>query len=408
MNKRILFSVFCKSQLHINIVKVLIEMFQAKGNSIDIKSNQDKIIFCNDNLQVQLFKETLHLEYDIIIAFNLKGYNYIKAYQKENNIPLIYALCNSDIENEYLLEHNLIDRILLINDDRNFYPTFFPFEYTTSITFPFKFINNNIVSSINESNILVYSDNATLLKIIPVLNNHGEFKFTIISETPNRIKKLVNGHILVANINKIKLDEHIQNALFVIGSGEFILRSLQFEKPSIVVGKYGYGRLVSNENINQHFGSNFLGRIGGQAVESIPFNLLSFEIVRLMNNIESIKNDSKQLRIILHEQYNLTANIVDRLINATISKPNIWNRKLKLCSIYWFIEINHKSYVIVDSRMFKIQDLITVDEYHIINQFKKASTPRSVLKKSGNKDKDKFLMFIERMRTNKTLLFYEE
>ena len=407
MDKRILFSFFCNTSMHIGVVKGLIEMLQSKGYSIDILSNQDMDSYNTDS-QVHFHKEIYKNDYLVIIAFNLKGYNHVKSLRKKKNLPLIYTLCASDIDKEYLFDTKLFNRILLINDTQYFYPNAFPHEYTTNIAIPFELIKKNVLADNKKLNILVCTDNASLLKIMPVLNNHGEFHFTVISKMTGVLKKIINGNIDVVTANDTDIDEYILNSRGVIGSGEFILRSLQLNRPSIVAGPNGFGRLVSGGNIHQQFHSFFQGRVGAQYGEIIPFNLLSYEIERLMNNNEDRKTELKHLSSLLEEQFVFTANTLDNLIKAIILKADIWDTKLILSSAYYFIEYDSKSFVAVDSRMMKIHSLISVAEHQKIKLFESGITPRAIFNQTGGVNKNTYNRFIEKMKASKILVPYEE
>ncbi len=407
MEKRILFSVFSKTPTHISIVEGLIDMLIAKGYKIDFLSSQN-----TDNYKkksnVNFINSYIEVRYDAIIAFNLKGFNRVKNLHKNYNIPLIYTFCVSDINKEYLFNTTQFEKILLINDDRNFHPNFFRNDFTTNLIVPFKLINKDLIKTQKKTNIIVCTDNDTILKVLPVLNNHGEYHFTIINNDSAILKKLINSNIDIIKVKEGDLNEYISSSSGVIGSGEFILRSLQLEKPSIVIGRYGFGRMVSTENIQQQFQNYFQGRPGAQYGESIPFNLLSYEIECLVNMSEKGKDETIQLRSFVEDQFTHSSNLLENQINSVILKVDVWSSKLILSSVYYFIKYENDSYVVVDSRVMKIHSLISDAEYKIIQLFEVASTPIYVFNQIKRSNKKTFIQFVENLITNKILVKYEE
>ncbi len=407
MGNRILFSVFTKTALHVGVVTGLINMLQKKGYKVDILSIQNTANY-KIKSNIDFIKSYTGVKYDVIIAFNLKGLNQVKNLRKDYNIPLIYSFCISDIDKEYLFETTQFDKILLINDDRNYHPSLFRNDFSTNLIVPFELINKDFIKSHEKSNIIVCTDNDTLLKVLPVLNNHGEYHFTVINNDSAILKKLINNNIDIVKVKKSEINEYISNSLGVIGSGEFILKSLQLEKPSIVVGRYGFGRMVSVENIQQQFQTFFQGRPGAQYGESIPFNLLSHEIECLVNISEKSENETIQLRSFVEDQFTHSSNILENLINSTVLEIDVWKELLILSSVYYYIKYENDSYVVVDCRVMKIHSLISDTEYQTIKSFEVASSPICVFNQTKRRNKKTFIQFIEKMLTNKILVKHEE
>lgn len=400
---KVLFSVFCKNDSHIYIIRGIVDMLFSKGYRIDVISNKDL------NLEVPMitdYENTSIVNYDIIIAFNRKGYNNIKK-QKKAITPLVYALCSSDIESEYMYEPNLFDRILLINDERNIYSKFFPQDFTTQIGIPFNLINKAITYKKNY-NILVRVDQSTLFKIIPILNNIYQFNFIVITESPLKFKKIVNSNIILVKSTDEKISYYLTTSSLVIGNGVFILDSLQYNKPSIVVGKYGLGRYIQYDNFKQQYITGFQGRNGAEIGEYIPQKLLSYEISRLIEITNSLDCNFKRLKKTINEQYSLTSSKIDKLMISICSKnENIWSTLYRLCETYKYIENKNNKYFIIDKRFNKIFSTIGYEEYEIIKTFDSIITPIDVYKIRGCSDKTDFIDFIRQLISNKIIIKYE-
>lgn len=201
MKKRILFSVFTKTSSQVDIVNGLIDMLLTKGYKIDIFSTQNTDIYIKKT-NVDCVKSYTEAKYDVIIAFNLKGFNQVSTLRTNYNIPLIYTFCISEIVNEYLFNTTQFEKILLINDDRNYHPNLFRNDFTTNLIVPFELTYKDSVYTERKTDIIVKTDHDTLLKILPVLNNHGEYHFTIINNDTIILKKLINSNIDIVKVKK--------------------------------------------------------------------------------------------------------------------------------------------------------------------------------------------------------------
>ena len=282
--KKILLSAHCKTPEQKHIALALLEIVLSKGYHIDIAANfaldiqQKNIkIISSGNLQTK--------NYDVIFSYNLKGYQNVKRLAKTKKIPVIYVVRQNDCVEEYLFDVSLIYKFLIINDGNELSYQLYPKECSIHIPYPFSLPQQNRVTTNTSVNILVSTDDKTLLKTIPVYNNYAKYNFTIVTEIPSIIKKTVNENCTVVSIARTNIVDLIKNTALVVGNGTTILTGISYRKPSIVVGKCGFGRRVTPENMEQHFHSLFKGRLGAQGEEIIPFHLLAYEIDSCMNAI---------------------------------------------------------------------------------------------------------------------------
>lgn len=405
--KKILFSTYCKKTSHIDITLGIINMLSSSGYHVDVLSNLSLNIYNEIPLEKCRYNIS-SLCYDVIIVFNLKGYERIKKLII-HRIPVIYVLSSSDVENEYLIESNLFDRFLLINDSKNLYPQLFPSEYTTHIGYPFELIKNNVNISIQSNpNILVWVDFGILLKIIPVINRIYKYNVVVITDNHAKIKKIVNSNIEIVKSTDTNIVEYVNKSSLVISHGINILKCLQLSKPSIILGHYGFGRLITGHNFEQQYLSGFRGRLGGEREEYIHLNLLEFEINKSMDAIDTLCNDTKNLLKTINVRYSTTSSIISTLIkNVCKEKNNIWDTNYILGKSYIYIERKGRGYIVLDSRFKKIISEISYEGYNIIKSFEIIATPRSVYNLTGYEDKEEFIEFIQQLITNKILIVNE-
>lgn len=407
MSKIILFSTYYKTDYHKSILSSLIDMCLLRGYKIqfpkDIKSN-----FKHDIRKENIVEQDRYFNDEAsvcaMIAFGKEGYRQIKRF-RQPNIPFIYLLCSSDILSDYLYDHLLFDRMILITDKKLYQSILFPLEYSDYLPRPFKPIDSYHSNTLKDNiNILVSTDDITLLKILSVLNNHGEYNFTVLCQRPQIFSKMINSNIILLRHRGNERTEYIKNASFVIGNGDFIIESIQYGKPSIVVGRYGFGRQVTIDNIEEHFMFNFQGRLGANSEEVIPFHLLSYEITDLVTNLGlKIKENITLLKSIENISNSLFS-IFERNINFDLSVQNVVTESLiKLGSQFWLTNIGNEDYYLIDNRTMKVYAQITDDEYLILKAFEEMKTMGSVLNSVKANAHSKFKRIIEHLIEHKIL-----
>ncbi|GHV57599.1 hypothetical protein FACS1894182_06870 [Bacteroidia bacterium] len=392
--KKVLLSAHCKTQEHKDIVQALVEIISSKGYCIDTIISFDK-------------------DYDMILAYNLNGYRRISRLAKTKNIPVVYIVKQEDCVEECLYDVSFISRFLIINGGDDLSHQLFPKECATYIPYPYLPPQQDRVSPNTSSGILVATDDKTLLKMIPALNNYTKYHFTIITGIPSVVKKMLNANCTVVAAKRTTIVDLIKNAALVIGSGKTILTSIGYGKPVIVAGKYGFGRRITPENVAQHYYSLFKGRLGAQGEEVIPFHLLSHEIDACMNaqpkENQAIANS---LLDFLTAKYEQTATLIDALIGSAIKLSHV-NAYLDipfvLSSIYRFIALDASSYMVVEDRTLKVHGMIDQDEYHLIHSFEAGATAKTIMQKNlYHKTPKRFVSFIKYLVTYKFLVPYDQ
>jgi len=407
--KQILLSAHCKTHEQKNIVKVLLKMLVSKNHRIDVTANFDLDIQKN-NVQSVSVENLPTKDYDVILAYNLKGYQHIKSLVKAQNIPVIYIVNRENSEAEYLHDLSLISRFLVINDGTDFFHQLLPQECSIEIPYPYLLPQQNSAFVNSSDNILVATDDKTLLKIIPVLNNYGKYNFTILTGIPSVIKKIVNANCTVISAKRTNVADCIKNASLVIGCGLPILISISYGKPAIVAGKFGFGRRVTLENIENHLYSMFKGRLGALGEEIIPFHLLSYEIDSCMNAKPS-ENETiaESLIDFLTAKQERTVDLIDRLICSADNSKSALDIPLRLSSLYKFISFSASSYLVVDDTTLKMHAMIEQDEYDLIHSFEKGAVAQTLmLQNLFGKTPKQFVSFVKYLVAHKFLLPYNE
>ena len=407
--KQILLSAHCKTDEQKNITKVLLDMLLFKNHRIDVTANFDLDIQKN-NVQAISVENLLTKDYDVILAYNLKGYQRIKSLAKTQNIPVVYVVNRENSEQEYLHDFSLISKFLVINDGSDFLHQLLPRECSVDISYPYLLPQQDMSTTVSSDNILVATDDKTLLKIIPVLNNYGKYHFTIVTDIPSVIKKIVNANCTVVSKKRANIVDYIENTSLVVGCGLPILISVSHSKPAIVVGKFGFGRRVTLENIENHFYSMFKGRLGARGEESVPFHLLSYEIDSCMNtksaNNEAIAKSSLDFLSAKREQ---TADLIDALISSAGNSKSVLDIPLRLSLLYKFIPFSESSYLVVDDRTLKMHAMIEQNEYDLIRSFEKGAVAKNLMQQNlFGKAPKQFVSFVKYLVAHKFLLPYDE
>lgn len=409
MSKIILFSTFNKTDYHKSILIALFKMSISKGYRIHlVKNNKSDLIDELDN-NVEYLKDISLIKKDTyvsMVAFGKEGYRQIKQFRSPN-VPFLYLLCSGDIKTDYLYNHLLYDRMILIADKKTYQSNFFPVEFSDFMPRPFLLKRPALIALPEMIEILVSTDENTLLKILPVLNNHGEYNFTVLCNHILPFKNMINSNIILLT-GKQNEEEYIRKAFFVIGSGDFILRSILLGKPSIVIGQHGFGRMVNKDNIEQHYQTNFQGRFGSNNEEIIPFHLLSQEITDIILNIKLKYNEARLLYEDLERMQNDFFSVFERNLSYKTLHKRTLKSQYKLGSQYWFVAIDAKEYYLVDNRFMKVYAQITIDEYAVLSLFEEISTIESALEKNKNINSAKYERIIDHLIKKRILFYYGE
>lgn len=135
--------------------------------------------------------------------------------------------------------------------------------------------------------------------LVGVQGERSKLRIRILLEVENPRFKM-----MTSNDN---VDEWIKEADIVIGSGAVALAGVLNRKPVIVVGEYGFGGLLSPDNVAAHHHNNFRGRIGGMKDEYFPLSELLKDIERGFRlSLQELQFMSNQMnRILSHMNFDL-------------------------------------------------------------------------------------------------------
>lgn len=400
----ILLSAYCISYAHKNICAGIIDMFSNDEYFIDILSN----VTLNSLFAQQSQENILINNYDAVISFNKRGYQFISKHLKNRHIPNIYIFCNSEITSEYIYNIEAFSHIIIINDDSKQIPHIFSGEYITRIDIPFQLPNKTRqFQNIIDKQILVHiSDNEALLTIIPVLNNLQDREILIVNDK-NNIKPMLQSNIKCLKKSQIDISDQINKSNLIIGDGSTILNGLLLLKTCVVVGSRGLGGLITNDNIEIQFKSGFQGRVGAERGEYIPQSLFFEEIQRGLKNS---KYDNEFFSSFLEHEYKKITSILHSIIHKSISlrSSKIWNLKFRKSKQFGYYKKNDsESILIIDQSFNKMLCLINQEEFSIIECFKKAVTPLEIFNALDLGNTNDYDNFINELISNK-LIYNDE
>lgn len=360
------------------------------------------------DLVIKKSKKDINInKYDIVIAINSQGYNQIIRKINKSDVPLIYVISNNE-NSELLFNLELCDKILLINNTQDYLSKLLLPEIAIKIAYPFYYSENISYSPIQDF-ILVCTDIGTVLRTIPIYNKLHQYHFVILTDVPNKIKKLVNSNIQVYSFKNA--DKLIRSSKILIGSGHFILKGLHLGKTSLVLGENGFGGLVTSSNFENHFSNYFLGRVGAQFGEYIPENLVSHEIVRVMDFDNYLNDQVYEIQNKIRGHFLYISRIVNDVIISSIRihKSNIWNLKLVKSQAFILMPLKTKqTYLVINERLNKIHSEIAEEEFQIISCFNDIRTPRDVFKLLFYDDEVDFIIFIKQLIKSKIIVPNEE
>jgi hypothetical protein len=405
--RKILLSAHCKTSEQKYIAQALLEIVLSKGYNVDVMANVDLGIQ-QESVQTVSPGNLQTKDYAVILACNLKGYHCIRHLAK--TIPVIYIVKQEDCVKEFLYGVSLVSRFLIVSDGDELSHQIFPGDCSTQIPYPYLPQRQNLAVTDLSANILVATDDKTLLKTIPVFNNYTKYNFVIVTEISSIVKKIVNANCTVVSAKRTNLLDFIKGAALVIGCGKPILTSIGCGKPAIVAGKFGFGRRVTPENLEEHLHSFFKGRLGARGEEIIPFHLLSHEIDSCMNSKpEDNKVIAKSLIDFLFVKQEQTVALIDSLICSVGASKSALYIRLRVSTLYRFIAFGESSWLVVDERMLKAHAMIDRDEYELIHSFRDGVTVSSVMQNNlYHKTPKQLISFIEYLVAYKFLVPYDK
>ena len=365
--KKILFASYILNARDAYFCEYLVKFLINQKYLIKIISNKRYIAGISD-----IYEENMCQNadlYDLILAYNKQGFKFIKSYRIEK--PIFY-LCNSDDLYKEHIERNKYSELFLSGRPKIFIDNNC---YCLLNTFFTETHNNE-----HKKDYLVIAVNSitTIQKLTPLLNTLFAYRIYIISIKDYISFKYINPNIHIVN-NRNKIDDLFRDAQLIIADDQSVIRGILLKKPVLLVGQYGYGGLITNENFDLLYRYGFSGRPGGNFGEYLPYDLITYDIQEahniLDNELELIR---RRLIIKLEGEYSSLIRKIDYYIELRHSK--IHQYMLVKNPIYSIIsnEVSNSCYLINNITNQMLYDitaeecsyLIFFETPHHINDFK--------------------------------------
>ena len=243
---------------------------------------------------------------------------------------------------------------------------------------------NNVCSKINTffTDNSKYIDNGSIAvavnkassisKLTPLLNTMLSEDFFLLT-IDEKIRDInLNSNIMI--IRKEKISDTFKFAKIIIGEGQSAIRGIMMEKPVLVLGNFGYGGLVDNNNIDLLFNDGFFGRPGGAKDEHLPFELIEYDLNEAKKKPKAeLKMLKERLKNLITEEYNILTEYIE--YHTSVNEQNICDIKLFKNSLYSLVSTS-------SSNVFYLKNNITnqlicklnKDEANFIEYFEESST----------------------------------
>lgn len=257
-----------------------------------------------------------------MIAYNRLGFHWIKDCL--DTIPVFYVY-----PSESFYENNLeiyrYDKLFILgklhfNAGNNVCS-----KINTFFTDNSKYIDNgSIAVALNKA--------SPINKLTPLLNAMLSEDFLLLS-----IGEQIRDINLNSNIEIIRKKEKISDAFrfakVIIGEGQSAIRGIMMEKPVLVLGIFGYGGLVDNNNIDLLFNDGFSGRQGGAKDEHLPFELIEYDLKEAKKKTKvELKKLKERLKNLITDEYNILTEDIE--YHTSVKEQNIRDMKLLKNSLY--------------------------------------------------------------------------
>jgi len=292
--KRILFSTYANTCAQREMCRGLYKLLQQGNYQIDF----------DPDVNVEQANS-----YDLIIAFNKKGYERVK--QLCSDTPVIYSISMLDYPKEYIWDSTQYEHVLLVKANS----ITLSGGYVTPICFPFvqpeRKISDTIRQRTSPVRLLVgMGANRTLLRTLFLLNTLADCKIDVITADPEYYGGYADSHITMHSEDE-DADVLIRAADVVIGNKYTALKGILYGKPVVLAGDYGHGGIISQNNVTEYYHNSFFGRQEGIKDEYFPLQMLVRDIDRALKLTEKdvlptrarlleegLANDKKILEII--------------------------------------------------------------------------------------------------------------
>ncbi len=386
-----------------------------------LNSSSYVIDYClvnNYKLQIRGFNriclsEINNKSYDVIFCFNYNKTNF------KQNIPLIWFVSKDIITFWHIGIKNLrkIDKIFLITNgiEYNINKYFLNDLFFPITIYPIIFLNEHykkIDSDYFKILINIKSDFyniSPLIDIICVLNKFPKAKIEIVSNDKicYQVNNLTNSKYLIVDPDNIDYSSFD----LVIANREAAYNAVLSSTPCILVGDYGYGGIVNEDNIESFFQSFFNGREEGYIGEQIPLIFLKEDILDIMQdpniNKKSLAVSKKLKKIQTHKNQFLISNIDSTIRKHQISQEMLSTVKLVKNIFFYSEKLNEDKWIIKD-KLDKYHYSITNNENEILSSFNRPiPIERVVNKYQKSFSLEDITAFIHYLLKQKILIIYE-
>lgn len=267
MIKKILFASYISNIRDMYFGEYLVKFLINQKYSIKVISNKKYITEFHNIYDDTISKESN--QYDLVLLHNKQAF---KLINKMAITPPIFYLFNSDEIFKEQIEMNKYSELFLCGKpkiliDNSFYNVL-------NIYFDETFDDEQMKQE--ENIIIAESSMITINKLMPWLNTLVSNNIYIISIKNHINSKYFNSNVHIVN-NKNKIDRLFRNAKLIIADDQFAIKGIMLKKPVLLLGSYGYGGLITNDNIDLLYKYGFTGRPGGNFDEHLPFELINYD-----------------------------------------------------------------------------------------------------------------------------------
>ncbi|GEM_PF-1549544 len=386
--KRILFSTYANTCAQREMCKGLYKLLQQENYQIDF----------DPDVNVEQANS-----YDLIIAFNKKGYERVKQLCSET--PVIYSISMLDYPKEYIWDSTQYEHVLLVKANS----ITFSGGYVTPICFPFSVPEQKIEGSIRKQRkpvrlVVGMGANRTLLRTLFILNTLIDCKIDIITSEPEYYGGYTDSHITIHSEDEDG-DVLIRAADIVIGNKYTALKGVLYGKPVVLAGDYGYGGLITRESVIEQYHNSFFGRQEGIKDEYFPLERLVRDIDKALVLTEK---DILPIREHLLEEGRVNDKKILEIISfyTTLKEIDLTRLKLVKNSYIECVRLNDQdTYFVMDRINRKFLSSICPKEKEVMDSFSSPQDLASAHQAVKDIDMKEFSSMVDQFVANKMLVY---
>jgi hypothetical protein len=406
-----------------DILNNIIKSLQQKGctvfyyNKSRLKSLRGKVKFYTRNRNIKC---------DIVLVFNNQGISIVRFLFHNNKLPPVvhFALSNS-INNQIEIFPSLYKvykTVCYVNTDG--IPKEMIGIYKLSLLKQ-SHTNSNNFSLYDKNKCTIFhkvSEGDSELRVVKsliysfnTLPQKFDLKIMCSMKQRSLLSSYSNFNTRFMNLMS-NTEDHIIDADIILGSEWLALIGISKLKPTIIVGKFGYGGMVTPENIYEFIKNDFIGRPGGSEYEKIPISLLTQEIINVYYSRNLMATLDKNYKAIM-KKFSLRKK-EDSLINdfrKIISLDKFVNNinkfmklRPKLASNIVIYKTNSDKWIVAKILISKILATIGKKEYRIIKDLNGKKNLETIYKSNcSSLSREEFATFLKELWNEKIIFFNE-